>query len=103
MLKQVMRTIATILLGAGLWGADQTAKPPATLTETERLKLENISLRTALIDSQKKEMDKSQQDLVTAICNRAGVDLAVCQIDPASGRITAKIEPKLEAKLEAKK
>lgn len=89
-----MRTIATILLGAGLWGAEPTAKPPATLTKEERLTLENLSLRAALLKTQEKEIETNQQAVVTAICARAGVPATACQIDPQTGAITARAEVK---------
>ena len=82
-------TIAIVLLLAGAAAAEQP-KPPAKLTNEERLTLENLNLRAALARAQFERIQEEQQTAVKAICTRAGIDPSNCQIDPQALTVTSR-------------
>lgn len=83
-----MRTIALSLILAAWAAAEQPKQTAKQLTTEERLALENISLREALIQAQYRDLQAAKQNAITAACKRAGADAAKCQIDPQTGAIT---------------
>lgn len=89
-----MRTLLALSLLLAAVAAAQEPKQPAKLTNEERLTLENISLRAALARVQMERIQEEQQTAIKAICERAGVPLAQCAIDPQAGTVGAKTEKK---------
>jgi hypothetical protein len=56
----------------------------APLTEAQLLKIENISLKRALLDKQAEEIGAQQNALVRDICAGAKIEVASCSVDPQS-------------------
>ena len=83
--QDFMRTIIAL---AALLGAlhAEPAKKPEPLTNEEKLALENLQLRSELLRA-------TYQQTITAICARAGIPVASCQVDPQGGIVMAKPEP----------
>jgi hypothetical protein len=69
-----MRTLLLITI-AGV----SLAQTP--LTEVEKLKIENASLKLAALDQQKQAIQKEAQGVFEAACKRAKIDLPACQFD----------------------
>jgi len=82
-----MHTISIILLGAGLVGAAETAKPPAATTPAPRLNTAEIvafSAVEARMKSIREEFDaltKQRAEIVADTCRRA-LNVPACDIRP---------------------
>lgn len=83
--------IFTAVVGMLVMGAD--APGPTKLTNEERLTFENIALRKALTEQQLSKLAEEQQTAFKAVCERAKVPVASCQIDPQTLTVTAKPTP----------
>lgn len=85
-----MRTIALSLLLAAGAAAEQPKQPAKQLNTEERLALENISLKEALLQAQYRDLQVAKQKALAAPCERLKVALDKCQIDPQTGNVTEK-------------
>lgn len=89
-----MRTTLLLLALAGLGLAESTP-----LTEVERLKIENASLKLQALDIQKKAFQEEAQKVFEGACTRAKIDLAACQFDAQTASVKKTPDaPKAEAK-----
>jgi len=83
-----MRTIAFILLGAGLVGAAEAAKPPAATTTpaprlntAEMISLSALEARMNAIRVEFEGLTKQRKEVVEIACKRA-LEVSVCDIRP---------------------
>lgn len=83
--------IFTAVAGMLVMGADTPS--PTKLTNEERLTFENIALRKALTEQQLSKLAEEQQAAFKAVCDRAKIPVASCQIDPQTLTVTAKPTP----------
>lgn len=89
--KLHIATTAMLIVVSGMLAAE--AVGPTKLTNEERLTFENISLRKALAQQQLEKLAEEQQVVFKAVCDRAKIPVASCQIDPQTLAITAKPAP----------
>lgn len=87
-----MRTIALSLLLAAGAAAEQPKQPAKQLNNEERLALENISLKEALLQSQYRDLQAAKQKAIAAPCERLKIALDKCKIDPQTGAVSEQHE-----------
>ena len=87
-----MRTIALTLLLAAVAAAEQPKQTAKQMNNEERLVLENIALKETLLQSQYRDLQAAKQKALAAPCERLGIKVEKCQIDPQTGAVTEKTE-----------
>lgn len=102
-----MRTIAIILLGAGLVGAAETAKPPAeapktaVLSELQQAKVELALAKLQLLKAQETALNVEADSYITAACAAIGGKAGECSVIPPNQgqpRYSVALKPKEEVK-----
>lgn len=78
-------------------GAEEPKAKTLPLTEAQQLRVENLSLKQALIDRQREDLMKEQNAFITDVCKSAGIDLKACSVDPQSKTVREVLPPKPEA------
>lgn len=71
-----------VALSMFAFAEDAAPIKPEIMSETETLKVQNVTLREQLLQ-------KEKDVLITQICTAHGIDIKVCNINPANGEVTA--------------
>jgi len=75
-----MKTL--LIASAAVVATVAIAAEPKKLTREEQLQLENLNLRAAIARLQAERIQEEQTALIRSICERAGVAVTSCTIDP---------------------
>lgn len=84
-----MKFLLIGILGLSLYAEDPKPKPapPKMVDEQEKLILENISLKEALVKVEYNNLMKTRKDVEKAICQRVGIPADRCDGVTPDGRI----------------
>lgn len=97
-MKNTIKAVLIAALAAALM-AEEPTKPKApepksvALSESQILKIENVTLKQALQEQQAKALADQQNTLVKEICGEAKIDVKVCSIDIQAKIVRENVPP----------